>query len=140
MAPHADDNSKGTANGIGINCDRGQRNIGFAVDSPAVKYNDDTIVSTYSYRTTDVNVIDGKFTATPKETVYDFKTDSNTSKCGLMLVGWGGNNGTTVTAGILANKQKLVWDTREGQRAANYCEYLGSSSHASGYAFPPFAA
>lgn len=23
----------------------------------------------------------------------------------VMLVGWGGNNGTTVTAGILANKQ-----------------------------------
>jgi hypothetical protein len=25
--------------------------------------------------------------------------------CSVMLVGWGGNNGTTVTAGILANKQ-----------------------------------
>lgn len=25
--------------------------------------------------------------------------------CSVMLVGWGGNNGTTVTGGILANKQ-----------------------------------
>ena len=37
-----------------------------------------------------------------------------------MLVGLGGNNGTTVTAGILANRQGLSWDTREGPRAANY--------------------
>lgn len=26
-------------------------------------------------------------------------------RCSVMLVGWGGNNGTTVTGGILANKQ-----------------------------------
>lgn len=38
----------------------------------------------------------------------------------MMLVGWGGNNGTTVTAGILANRRQAVWDTREGKRAANY--------------------
>ena len=25
--------------------------------------------------------------------------------CSVMLVGWGGNNGTTVTGGILANKK-----------------------------------
>ena len=25
--------------------------------------------------------------------------------CRVMLVGWGGNNGTTLTAGILANKK-----------------------------------
>ncbi len=25
--------------------------------------------------------------------------------CRVMLVGWGGNNGSTVTAGILANKK-----------------------------------
>jgi len=31
-----------------------------------------------------------------------------------MLVGWGGNNGTTITAGILANKQKLSWNTKKG--------------------------
>ena len=28
-----------------------------------------------------------------------------TPTCSVMLVGWGGNNGTTVTGGILANKQ-----------------------------------
>lgn len=37
-----------------------------------------------------------------------------------MLVGWGGNNGSTVTAGIIANRRGLSWDTREGPRSANY--------------------
>jgi len=26
-----------------------------------------------------------------------------------MLVGWGGNNGSTLTAGILANKYNVAW-------------------------------
>jgi myo-inositol-1-phosphate synthase len=29
-----------------------------------------------------------------------------------MLVGLGGNNGSTLVAGILANKKKLEWETR----------------------------
>lgn len=32
-------------------------------------------------------------------------TNSCAGACSVMLVGWGGNNGTTVTGGILANKQ-----------------------------------
>lgn len=31
-----------------------------------------------------------------------------------MLVGLGGNNGTTVTAGVLANKHKVTWNTKSG--------------------------
>jgi len=31
-----------------------------------------------------------------------------------MLIGWGGNNGSTVTATVLANKLKLKWETKEG--------------------------
>ncbi len=37
-----------------------------------------------------------------------------------MLVGWGGNNGSTVTAGILANKHNIKWETKEGIKAPNY--------------------
>jgi len=62
----------------------------------------------------------GKYVATPKQTVYDFKVDRKVPKTGMMLVGWGGNNGSTVTAGIIANRRGLVWETREGPRAANY--------------------
>jgi len=32
----------------------------------------------------------------------------------------GGNNGTTVTAGILANRRSLSWETREGSRSVDY--------------------
>lgn len=31
-----------------------------------------------------------------------------------------GNNGSTVTAGIIANRRGLSWDTREGKQSANY--------------------
>lgn len=41
-------------------------------------------------------------------------------KLGVMLVGWGGNNGTTVTAAILANQMGLSWPTRNGVQEANY--------------------
>lgn len=93
----------------------------FTVDSPNVVYTDEEIKSKYVYRTTAVSQAEsGKYVATPKETVYDFKVDRKVGKVGMMLVGWGGNNGTTVTAGIIANRQGLTWQTREGTRAANY--------------------
>ncbi len=37
-----------------------------------------------------------------------------------MLVGWGGNNGATLTGGILANKHGLTWMTRQGLQTPNY--------------------
>jgi len=45
-----------------------------------------------------------------------------------MLVGWGGNNGTTTTAGIIANKMGMTWRTKEGTHKANY---FGSLTQAS---------
>lgn len=121
MAPHAEVDSA-SSNGDG------HRRVGaptpedlFQVHSPNVVYTDSEIQSKYTYRTTSVKKTDnGKYVATPKETVYDFKVDRQVPKVGMMLVGWGGNNGTTVTAGIIANRRNLVWETREGPRAANY--------------------
>lgn len=37
-----------------------------------------------------------------------------------MLVGWGGNNGSTFTAGVLANKLGLSWLTKQGVQHANW--------------------
>lgn len=37
-----------------------------------------------------------------------------------MLVGLGGNNGSTLVAGILANKQQLSWETKNGNVQANF--------------------
>ncbi|KAL1960558.1 hypothetical protein VTO42DRAFT_7137 [Malbranchea cinnamomea] len=118
MAPHADVAANGSVNGLVSSTPKTDL---FTVDSPNVVYTDDAIKSRYVYRTTAVTRSEnGKFVATPKETVYDFKVERKVPKVGVMLVGWGGNNGTTVTAGILANRYGLVWDTREGKREANY--------------------
>lgn len=120
MAPHAHE-ATGPAYRDGPINITGQKKPLFRVDSPNVVYKDDEILSSYTYRTTMVaKAGDGSYTAAPHESVYDFKVDRRVPKLGLMLVGWGGNNGTTVTAGIIANRRGLVWDTREGPRAANY--------------------
>lgn len=37
-----------------------------------------------------------------------------------MLVGWGGNNGSTLTATIAANRENITWHTKEGPRVPNY--------------------
>ncbi|GAP84674.1 putative myo-inositol-1-phosphate synthase [Rosellinia necatrix] len=126
MAPHAELGT-GTAygnghalNGPSASASASKEDV-FMVDSPNVTYTDSEIRSKYTYRTTSVaRGADGKYVATPKETLYNFKVDRKIPKTGVMLVGWGGNNGTTVTAGIIANRQGLVWETREGPRAANY--------------------
>ncbi|KAI9838397.1 MAG: hypothetical protein M1819_005666 [Sarea resinae] len=118
MAPHAD-TANGHANGNGQAVT--QSKDLFTVNSPNVVYTENEIKSKYTYRTTSVTQgSDGKYVATPKETLYDFKVDRKVGKVGMMLVGWGGNNGTTVTAGIIANRRGLTWETKEGPRAANY--------------------
>lgn len=45
-----------------------------------------------------------------------------------MLVGWGGNNGTTLTATIIANQRNISWNTKEGPQTPNY---IGSLVRAS---------
>jgi len=45
-----------------------------------------------------------------------------------MLVGWGGNNGSTLTAGILANKHGVTWETKEGLKQPNWLGSLTQSS------------
>lgn len=49
-------------------------------------------------------------------------------KVGVMLAGWGGNNGTTLTAALLANKLGTQWQTKEGVRRADWLGSLTQSS------------
>lgn len=44
------------------------------------------------------------------------------------MVGWGGNNGSTLTASILAHRNKLTWRTKAGVHTPNY---FGSVTQAS---------
>ena len=93
----------------------------FKVQSPNVCYTEDFIESRYVYDTTKV-LRDSKnsFTAIPIETEYTFRTERKVPRLGCMLVGWGGNNGTTITAAVLANKLKLTWNTKEGSKVGLY--------------------
>lgn len=50
----------------------------------------------------------------PEKVEIEIQTKRKVPRVGLMLVGWGGNNGTTVTAAILANKLGLAWKTKHG--------------------------
>jgi myo-inositol-1-phosphate synthase len=52
--------------------------------------------------------------------VHEIKTKSTVPKIGVMLVGLGGNNGSTFCAGILANKKKQSWETKAGIMHANF--------------------
>ncbi|KAL0107619.1 hypothetical protein PUN28_014725 [Cardiocondyla obscurior] len=94
------------------------------VDSPKVRYSEDCIEAEYEYRTTNVAESDGNdhdtYTVTPTSTKLLIRTMTKVPKLGLMLVGWGGNNGSTVTAALLANKLKLSWETKEGLKTANW--------------------
>ncbi|KAJ5139467.1 hypothetical protein N7448_002875 [Penicillium atrosanguineum] len=126
MAPHASsDVANGTANGSA----RQESSPLFTVQSPNVVYTPDEIKSQYAYQTTEVTrTADNKLVATPKATNYHFKVDRKVGKVGMMLVGWGGNNGSTVTAGIMANRRGLSWETRDGQQTANYYGSIVMSS------------
>ena len=65
---------------------------------------------------------------TPTETTYKFKTDLKKPKLGIMLVGLGGNNGTTLMGGVVANREGITWKTKEGVRAPDYFGSLTQSA------------
>lgn len=60
------------------------------------------------------------FQVTPLSRKLLIRTQLKVPKMGVMLVGWGGNNGTTITAALLANKLKLSWETKDGMKKANW--------------------
>jgi myo-inositol-1-phosphate synthase len=90
---------------------------------------DGKLKANYSYKDSRVSFgTDGRLSVTPIETDYTFETDLNVPRVGVMFIGWGGNNGTTVTAGVLANNLKTSWKTKEGERSP---DYVGSMTQCS---------
>jgi len=63
---------------------------------------------------------DGHITIEPRTDIYEFKTDRRIPKTGLMIVGLGGNNGSTITGAIIANKLNLTWQKRSKTMVSNY--------------------
>ena len=92
-------------------------NLPFVVESPALQFNrtKNVLLAAYDYQTTRVDKDDeGKLRVKPVTESLTFRTDCKVPRVGCMLVGWGGNNGSTVTAAVLANKLNLEWRTRDG--------------------------
>ncbi|PRP76070.1 inositol-3-phosphate synthase [Planoprotostelium fungivorum] len=100
----------------------------FRVSSPHVKYEGDNITTEYVYRNTETRVSNGDVVVVPKETKYTFRTNTKVPKTGLLIVGLGGNNGSTVVAGAIANRLNLTWQTKEGEQKANYFGSITQSS------------
>ncbi|CAL8301686.1 unnamed protein product [Boreogadus saida] len=98
------------------------------IDSPNVKYSDTHIESQYSYQTTAVRREGSTITVSPDTHEMTFRTERTVPRVGVMLVGWGGNNGSTVTAAVLANRMGLSWTTKTGEKTANYFGSLFQSS------------
>jgi len=114
---------KENASCIGISA-----NARLEVKSPNVTYSDDCIESTYMYQTNLVHSKGDMVTVTPHSYKYQFRTQRRVPRTGMMLVGWGGNNGSTITAGILANKLNITWEDKRGTHSANYKGSLTQAS------------
>ncbi|KAK7305993.1 hypothetical protein VNO77_43907 [Canavalia gladiata] len=104
----------------------------FKVESPNVTYTETEIQSVYNYETTELVHENRNGTyqwiVKPKTVKYEFKTNTHVPKLGVMLVGWGGNNGSTLTGGVIANREGISWATKDKIQQANY---FGSLTQAS---------
>uniref|UniRef100_A0A7S3VRE0 inositol-3-phosphate synthase n=1 Tax=Dunaliella tertiolecta TaxID=3047 RepID=A0A7S3VRE0_DUNTE len=101
----------------------------FTVEAPNVQYTEEHIISRYQYGNTKlVQGEGGKWVVKPWQESFEFRTQRKVPKLGVMLVGWGGNNGTTLTAGVLANKLGITWMTKDGVKHPNYWGSLTQAS------------
>uniref|UniRef100_A0A0D9Z3B0 Inositol-3-phosphate synthase n=1 Tax=Oryza glumipatula TaxID=40148 RepID=A0A0D9Z3B0_9ORYZ len=104
----------------------------FRVESPHVRYGAAEIESDYRYDTTELvhESHDGasRWVVRPKSVRYNFRTTTTVPKLGVMLVGWGGNNGSTLTAGVIANREGISWATKDKVQQANYYGSLTQAS------------
>jgi myo-inositol-1-phosphate synthase len=98
------------------------------VHSQNVKYKDDHITSKIKYSHNNVKNIDGVVHVTPQTDTYKLQTDTKIPRFGMMLVGLGGNNGTTCVGSIIANREGITWKTKSGVNKPNYFGSITQSS------------
>lgn len=99
------------------------------VNTDVVTKDADAIYSKYTYQNASVKRLpEGKYEVTPTKVDYEFKLDTKIPKTGIMLVGLGGNNGSTFTAAVLANRNNISFHTKNGVVEPNY---FGSVTQAS---------
>ena len=93
----------------------------FFVNSKRTQYNERTesLLSVVDYHTTRVEASPGgHYVATPTVESLTFRTKCRVPRVGCMLIGWGGNSGSTVTASVLANRHNMIWRTKEGMKVS----------------------
>lgn len=98
------------------------------------KVTDDSIEVTYQSRFALFD--ESSMSSKPCIQEKKIKTKTQVPKLGVMLVGLGGNNGSTFTAGVIANKRNLAWDTKQGEQKANfYGSFTQSATTHVGFAY-----
>lgn len=100
----------------------------FKVESDRVTYGEEYIEASYQYQTTEARVGADGITVVPKETTYRLRTARKVPKVGAMIIGLGGNNGSTLLASQIANREGISWTTTQGVQEPNY---FGSITQAS---------
>ncbi|XP_045537147.1 inositol-3-phosphate synthase [Papilio machaon] len=105
-----------------------EKSSNIQVISPNVKYTENYIYADYEYEETLVTKKDNELLVKPYQTSLCIRTARKVGRLGIMLVGWGGNNGSTFTAAVLANRHQLSWQTKNGKMDPNW---YGSITQAS---------
>ena len=95
------------------------------VNSDRISYTPEHITASYEYQSTRVERAPGpngttEYVAKPFRQEFEFRTERRVPKTGLMLVGIGGNNGTTISATVLANRHNITWHSKDGLQRPNY--------------------
>ena len=98
------------------------------VEGESVQHTENCITAQYVHRKVGLEQTPEGNRATISNTTYHFQTQRHPGRVGLMMVGLGGNNGSTILGGILANKHAITWRTKKGEQMANM---LGSMTQSS---------
>jgi myo-inositol-1-phosphate synthase len=78
------------------------------------------ILTDYLYENSIVKKTASGVEIVPTAHKVQFKTQTKVPKTGLMMVGLGGNNGSTMTAVVHANRRDVEFQTRRGPYKSNY--------------------
>ncbi|KAF8901869.1 hypothetical protein CPB84DRAFT_1776868 [Gymnopilus junonius] len=98
------------------------------VQSENTLYSDEHITAKFFNRGSEVTVADGHFNVKPTVQEFEFQTKRAVSKTGLMMIGIGGNNGSTCA---LPSSPTVTTSSGAPRRASNSPNYIGSVLRAS---------
>ncbi|KAK0488139.1 hypothetical protein EDD18DRAFT_1311350 [Armillaria luteobubalina] len=94
------------------------------MQSENVAFTDKHITAKFHDHNTNITVANGQYIVNPTTELFEFQTKHQVSKASLMMIGMGGNNGSTLCAIILANHHNVIWHTKSGIQQPNYISSL----------------